>query len=257
MKIRRTISRTISEFSALTHYMRKPKEGFRILMYHAVGTPAVDDKLGLFSITSGEFQSQMEFLVKFTKIRVVEFSEASLHSTGDRVSITFDDGYQDNLDIAAPILSSLGIPFTVFVISDFVRKKKQGFLSPSALRTLSDIPGAQIGSHGTTHLPLKHCDATTLRHELEYSKFYLEDVIGKNVCTLTYPHGSVSGRVRAAAMNAGFKLAACSRAGINDLGADRLSLSRTEILSCDDQRVFSQKLRGDWDWYRWRKLGQD
>lgn len=36
------------------------------------------------------------------------------------VCVTFDDGYADNLLVAQPILSALGIPFTVFVASGFL-----------------------------------------------------------------------------------------------------------------------------------------
>lgn len=36
------------------------------------------------------------------------------------VAITFDDGYRNNATEAAPILSRLGIPATVFVVTDFV-----------------------------------------------------------------------------------------------------------------------------------------
>lgn len=40
-----------------------------------------------------------------------------------RVSLTFDDGYLDNLELAAPLLESHGIPFTVFVTSGFIDRE--------------------------------------------------------------------------------------------------------------------------------------
>ena len=36
------------------------------------------------------------------------------------MAITFDDGYEDNERIAAPILSKLGMPATFFIASDYL-----------------------------------------------------------------------------------------------------------------------------------------
>jgi len=70
---------------------------------------------------------------------------------------------------------------------------------------------------------------------------------------MAYPYGASNQRVRQATAEAGFQLAACTLAGINHPQRDRLVLCRTEILSGDHRRVFSQKLEGNWDWYRWRQ----
>lgn len=40
-------------------------------------------------------------------------------------AISFDDGYLDTLEVAAPILQSLGVPFTVYCISDLVSGKRR------------------------------------------------------------------------------------------------------------------------------------
>jgi peptidoglycan/xylan/chitin deacetylase (PgdA/CDA1 family) len=221
-------------------------------MYHAIGTPALSDRLGLFSLSPGLFRQHMERLAAWKEGRVVEFDAAVLDGNGCRVAITFDDGYLDNLEVAAPILSELGLPFTVFVTSEFVRSGKAGFLSPTALRVLAELPGAQIGAHGANHVALTQCDDTTLRKELTSSRNYLEDVLGCEVRTLAYPYGAADRRVRHAALAAGYFLGACSQAGINAAARDPLLLARTEIVSFDSERVFAQKLHGDWDWYRWR-----
>ena len=252
MNLRRLLARTISETVAGVSCLSPPADGLRLLMYHAIGTPAIGDKLGLFSLSPERFRQHMGRLASWNNGRVVEFDAAALTENGCRVAITFDDGYRDNLDVAAPILIELGLPFTVFVTSEFVRSGRAGFLSPTDLRALAALPGAQIGAHGATHVALTQCNDRTLRNELESSRSYLEDVLGFEVRTLAYPYGAVDQRVRDAALAAGYCLGACSQAGLNPPGRDPLLLARTEILSFDSERAFAQKLHGDWDWYRWR-----
>ena len=252
MKLRRFLARTISETVAGVSWLRPPADGLRVLMYHAIGAPALGDTLGLFSLSPERFRQHMALLAGWQQGRIVDFDAAALSGAGCRVAITFDDGYLDNLEVAAPILGELGLPFTVFVTSEFVRLGKTGFLSPDALRALAALPGAQIGAHGANHVALTQCDQATLRNELTSSRHYLEDVLGREVRTLAYPYGAANRRVRDAALAAGYQLGACSLAGINSLERDPLLLARTEIVSFDSARVFAQKLHGDWDWYRWR-----
>ncbi|WP_374615134.1 polysaccharide deacetylase family protein [Sphingorhabdus sp.] len=252
MNLRRLLARTISETVAGVSWMRPPAEGLRVLMYHAIGTPALGDTLGLFSLSPERFRQQMALLSGWQQGRVIEFDPVALSGAGCRVAITFDDGYLDNLEVAAPILSELRLPFTVFVTAEFVRNGKAGFLSPDAMRALAALPGAQIGAHGARHVALTQCDEATLHNELTSSRYYLEDVLGSEVRTLAYPYGAADRRVRDAARAAGYRLGACSLAGINAPDRDPLLLTRTEIVSFDNERVFAQKLHGDWDWYRWR-----
>lgn len=252
MNLRRLLARTISETVAGVSWLRPPADGFRVLMYHAIGTPALGDTLGLFSLSPERFRQHMALLAGWQQGQVVDFDAAALSCDGCRVAITFDDGYFDNLEVAAPILGELGLPFTIFVTSEFVRTGKAGFLSPTALRALAALPGAQIGAHGANHVALTKCDEATLHNELTSSRHYLEDVLGSEVRTLAYPFGAADRRVRDAALAVGYELGACSLAGINPHARDPLLLARTEIVSFDSERVFAQKLRGDWDWYRWR-----
>lgn len=47
-------------------------------------------------------------------------SRAEQRAAGLTFSISFDDGYADTLEVAAPLLAALGVPFTVYVITDIV-----------------------------------------------------------------------------------------------------------------------------------------
>lgn len=248
----RLAARSISTVIAGISWMHQPAQGLRVLMYHAIGTPALGDTRGLFSLSPERFRRHMALLSSWRREKVVELSGDNLAGIGSRVAITFDDGYLDNLEVAAPILMELGLPFTVFVTSEFVRSGKQGFMSVSALRTLAALPGATIGAHGANHIALTQCDDKVLHGELWSSRQYLEDALGCAVQTMAYPYGAVDRRVRDAAHAAGYKLGACSLAGINRVTRDPMLLARTEIVAMDNERVLAQKLHGDWDWYRWR-----
>ena len=251
MNLRRAIIRTVSEVVACGRGVCVPRPGLRILLYHAIGSPAMGDTRGLFSVRPENFEQQMDDLSERYAGRVVGLNPDLRIKSEPQVAITFDDGYADNLAVAAPILAARGLPFTVFVTADFVRNSRPGFLSPSGLRELAAVPKARIGAHGATHVALSECNDAKLREELRSSKDYLEDTIGREVLTMAYPYGAANRRVRDVAEETGYQLAVSSYASVNDAARDRLMLGRTEVLAGDSCRAFHQKLRGDWDWRRW------
>jgi peptidoglycan/xylan/chitin deacetylase (PgdA/CDA1 family) len=221
-------------------------------MYHAVGSPADGDRLGIYTIKPDLFESHIGALANLFPGSITHLATGLGAADTFRVAVTFDDGYRDNLHQAAPVLQKFRVPFTVFVCSEFVRNGRPGFLSPAELRELAALPGAAIGSHGATHCRLTELDDRSLSTELVSSKACLEDIIGRSVTAISYPHGAVDRRVRDAARAAGYTLGACSRFDINERTRDPLLLCRTDIHGHDSKRVLMQKLRGDWDWRRWR-----
>lgn len=219
-------------------------------MYHAVGTPIPEDRLGLYTLSPSRFSEQMHAVAASGSIPVRSFPEAAKATQG--LAITFDDGYRDGLTEAAPVLVELNLPFTVFVTTAFVRSGNRIYLSPQELRELAQCHGATIGSHGATHAKLSECSDEALRKELVDSRHYLEDLLQRPVTTLSYPHGAVDRRVRDAVERAGYSLAASSRFGTNHDDRDPLILKRTDIWSDDGLSEFRSKMSGNWDWLGWR-----
>jgi peptidoglycan/xylan/chitin deacetylase (PgdA/CDA1 family) len=228
------------------------RSGLRILMYHAVGTPIVGDVRFLYNMPPARFETHMRHLAERCAGQIVPLSPSALDGHSFKIALTFDDGYRDNLSVAAPLLVDLGIPFTVFMSTGPVARREPGFLGPEAVRELARVPGATIGAHSVSHPRLTACDDRRLREELVGSKAYLEDLIGAEVDSVSYPHGAVDRRVRDAAEAAGYRIGASSRFDINRAGRDPLLLCRTDIWAEDDRPTFEEKLRGDWDWNRWR-----
>ena len=223
----------------------------RVLMYHSIGGSVISDPANVYGVSKERFSWQMQYLKEGFRGQVVDFSDGILSHADNSMSITFDDGYKDNLYVASPILEELNFSYTVFVSTDFIKSQKSGFLSKSELIELSCMPGASIGSHGVSHIALTQCSDRQLRGELIDSKHYIEDIIGKEVSSIGYPYGLVDQRVVDATREAGYKLGGTSYNDKNDENSELLFLSRTCIFDSDNLQVFKQKANGYWDWLKY------
>lgn len=250
MDLKRTILKTLAEFDSILFFNKTNPSTYRILMYHSVGGRVINDVKNIFSIDPKQFEDQIAYLASLEDLHIVDLSTRYLENDKNYLTVTFDDGYKDNLYIAAPILEKYQIPFTVFVSSGFVKSNSQGFLNENELKELSKFPNATIGGHSVTHPSLVDCNDKDLENELNDCKNYIQDIIGKTIDSFAYPFGRVNQRVRDAVEKAGFKVAATSYMNTNFSNQDNLMLSRTSILGIDSNRIFRQKISGNWDWYR-------
>ena len=248
MRWQSLVKKTISTGMSLTNLTFGSQKGLRILNYHSVGSSAYGDRLGLNTIKIKIFYEHIDIL---SNMSTVPLSPLTIPDDGLNIAITFDDGYADNLYVAAPLLVERGIPFTVFVTTGFIGEITNGFLTADELKNLALIPGVTIGSHSRTHRLLPKCTNKELMSELEGSKHYLEDMISKPVTSIAYPYGAADLRVRDAVQQAGYQLGFCSHVGINHIDRDKLMLNRYAILSEDTSYILKQKLNGYFDWYNW------
>ena len=138
-----------------------------ILFYHNVG----NEKHKSF-ITIREFDRQMKFL----KDRGCNTSSCdSLDSQSGNISITFDDGYEDNLINALPILKKYGFTATCFIVPNSIGKTNEWDITQHKLMDKIQIKewiyeGMSIGSHSLSHLHLTIISIGDLRNEIESSK---------------------------------------------------------------------------------------
>ncbi len=224
--------------------------GLRVLGYHCVGAPLPGDPYGL-AVSPDAFARQMALVASGRFGRPVPLGGAALDGSAE-ICVTFDDGYLDTLTNASPILSRLGVPFSVCVTPGLLDSGRP-HLSWAELKTLSAVPGCEIGGHGLTHARLDALDDADLARELTDSLRRLEESVGKPVRVMTWPHGAASRRSAAAAKASGYSRAACSLYGVNAPERDPLLLKRVEITGFDDERDFEGKLRGTWDWFALRQ----
>lgn len=93
-----------------------------IVCYHGVveDTSPVRDWL---HITATEFRAQVELLASRFQVVPIDEGLARLHTgklTRPTACITFDDGYRNNATVAAPILSQLELPSTIYLATGLV-----------------------------------------------------------------------------------------------------------------------------------------
>jgi peptidoglycan/xylan/chitin deacetylase (PgdA/CDA1 family) len=176
----------------------------KILMYHAVCQPP-DNPNRIF--TSPElFEAQMRYL-KRRNLRGVSMRE--LHRaqcTGNAkglVGLTFDDGYENFLQNALPVLERFGFSATVFVVAGMLGgennwefrgdpRPKMKLLGIEGLREVS-ARGVEVGSHSMTHPKLLGLEPEMLEEEVSGSRQVLGEVLDEAVDGFSYPYGFIDG----------------------------------------------------------------
>jgi len=217
-----------------------------VVMYHAF---AIDgEAASRYVVTGARFRRQMQ-LLRLSRRRVISLSELARHRAEGTVPpprsvvITLDDGYRDNLEVAAPILARGGFPATVFVVSGTiggVNRWDSGhaplagrpMLSAGDLRALCGL-GLEIGAHTRSHRMLRGLPAGLADDEIAGSRADLEALLGAPVEAFSYPYGAVDAAAEVAVARAGMTLAVSVDPGRNGPAVARLRLRRVEI-------------RGDW-----------
>jgi peptidoglycan/xylan/chitin deacetylase (PgdA/CDA1 family) len=119
----RGLRRTRSRAARL---LRRSASRAVILMYHRVADGLVDP-WGL-AVGTANFRSQIETIARdWHPVSLDELVRAvRVRAVPSRaVAVTFDDGYADNLEAAAPVLVEHGVPATVFVTTGLIGRSSE------------------------------------------------------------------------------------------------------------------------------------
>lgn len=237
-----------------------------VLCYHSIRSAAAD-----LSVDPSVFRRQLEMLksagygfLDFRGLLDVLMREGSPRR--NVACITFDDGYEDNLTHAAPILLDMKIPATMFitsglmlgeepVISRFHRltKYESRYLSSSQVRELSHL-GFEIGSHTHSHPNLAMLSADQTWDELHHSRRLIEEATGTGLRSFAYPFGkrglhytpTTVSVVRESGLSGA---AAVAFRAVNASQHVRIfEMPRFFVNRSDTEESFEQKVRGDYDW---------
>jgi peptidoglycan/xylan/chitin deacetylase (PgdA/CDA1 family) len=229
--------------------------GVAYLMYHELGVegrPLVDEDPGYsrYVVGAGAFRAHLAHLRagNFRGLNVTEaLSEGGAPDGGaPRVVLTFDDGCETDLTVAAPLLKEAGYNATFYVTAGHVNRR--GYLSAAQLRELGDM-NFDIGCHSMTHrLLLPAVTDAQLHTEIAEAKDVLEDLTGRRVSNFSCPGGRWTKRVADFARAAGYETVATSDVGLNTAATDRLRLARVAVMRHTTQADFARICRGEGLW---------
>ena len=207
---------------------------FPVLMYHKVGEPVHIKADRFLNVSTPSFERQMTLLASM-KFRVRPFAEIVEAATTGKtllprtLAITFDDGYANVGEHAAPILQRLNFPATVFVVSGGVGKtnawdKSEGYpelnlMGWERLRQLQS-GGWEIGGHTRTHPHLDALENDLAEADILQGKEEVEAVLGVTLKTFCYPFGHYSVATPELVARAGFTGACTTKSGIYNPNSD-------------------------------------
>jgi peptidoglycan/xylan/chitin deacetylase (PgdA/CDA1 family) len=201
------------------------------LMYHEIeveGRRLCTSEPGYvrYVVRESAFREQMNWL-QGTGMRGISVEDALCNKKTGKVVITFDDGCETDLTVAAPLLQRANFTATFYITVGFLGRT--GYLIPRQVRELSDV-GFDIGCHSMTHPYLSDLGDADLHREIGDSKTQLEEITGRPVNHFSCPGGRWTRKVSEIARRAGYKTVATSRIAANNCDSDPFQLARIVIM---------------------------
>jgi peptidoglycan/xylan/chitin deacetylase (PgdA/CDA1 family)/SAM-dependent methyltransferase len=234
--------------------LEAPKEACSvpILMYHRIADdgPAA---LARYRVTPDLFAGQIATLHRagYRTVSLEQWIGAIVRNEptpGQPIILTFDDGYQDFLTAATPVLRHYGFFATVFLVAERIGGVAEWdshfgatapLLSWSEVRVLRQA-GIEFGCHSATHLPMIGMHLAELTEQTARARGILEEGLAAPVTALAYPYGAENEFVRRVVADLDFQGAVSCQPGISRLGDDLLRLPRIEVFGgCTPERLLA------------------
>ena len=172
------------------------------LMYHGLFAEGsdrhrIDAEDIPYGVSVENFRAQLQHIAKKTHGLMV------LGQPTPDVVITFDDGHISNYDHAMALLAPHNMKAVFFVTTGFIGTRKH-FCDWHHLREMADA-GMVIGAHGHTHRFFEDLGAAEAEQEIRQSKDLLEQAIGREVDSMSFPGGRYSNCNVKQARDAGYR----------------------------------------------------
>jgi peptidoglycan/xylan/chitin deacetylase (PgdA/CDA1 family) len=212
-----------------------------ILMYHSIELMPKTTVMRSLHVPPRRFKFQM-WMLKILGYKGLSIRKLKPYLDGEKngkvFGITFDDGYQNNLFNAAPILKQYNFSATSYIVTDNVGSSntwdlKKG-ITQRPLMTETEIKlwlkmGMDIGCHTLSHKDLTAIPEHQAKKEISDCKHALEKMYNVEVVDFCYPFGQFNELVCNIVIDAGYLSATTMKRGKADLKSNRFTLPRIPI----------------------------
>jgi peptidoglycan/xylan/chitin deacetylase (PgdA/CDA1 family)/SAM-dependent methyltransferase len=225
-----------------------------ILMYHRVA-PAGLPATARYRVTPEAFEGQLSYLrgAGFRSIALDTWRRAGQRHQplpGRGVVLTFDVGYADFAEHAAPLLARYEFTAIVFLVADHIGQMNSWddpLGDPLPLLQWPEIlrlraAGIEFGSHSASHQRLTALPLEAVTREAARSRETLVRGLGQAVPAFAYPYGAEDAAVQHLVGACGYVYGLTCRPGRATLSDSLLGLPRVEVLGTDTLEDFVRKL---------------
>ena len=213
-KLKNIILSSAANCLSTTRLIRHTDTDLIFPFYHTVSDEYLPHIHPLYSPkTINEFLRDLDFLLEH--FQPVDMETAFLHCKGEKqvakpsFHLSFDDGLREVYDIITPILYNKGVPFSVFVNSDFVDNRnlffrhrevllkqsidpelflneKQPYLSVAQLKEMSK-KGVHIGAHSMNHPRYREITENEQIVQTLKSCDFVKEVFNQDITSFAFP----------------------------------------------------------------------
>lgn len=240
------------------HGLRK-RQRVIILLYHRVS----DEFRDHVTIGIERFDQHMAYVAQhFTVLSLQQIVDGDFprDSAKPLIGVSFDDGYRDNFDNAAPILMKHQVPCTFFISTEKVRDNQPfdhdlralGFglanMSWDQARQMRDW-GFQFGSHTRNHVNLAEVSDQVAQSELRGSLDDLREQLSLEDVYIAFPYGRkkhITAERVDMMKQIGYKACFSAYGGLNTESMDRFDIQRIGVNWAFNLATLRARLHG-WD----------
>lgn len=223
------------------------KESIRILMYHLVLPQSIAYKNDLI-VTVENLEEQLIYIKNNFKTVFFKDLEAS-KSIENKIILTFDDGYYNNLQYLIPLLEKHQLKATIFIPTEFIQNNLNGeervYMNFDEIKSLNpDL--VEIALHSHSHKNFSQMTLSEVEADLLKNIEILEQNTINFTKVLAYPYGKFPKEKEFFKMLDKIGIESAMRIGNNVASypfKKRFEVNRIDIKYGDSLKAFKWKLK--------------